>query len=65
MKVDAASTTELMAAFHRQLRKGLSRTPGHPAAAISLRAAALSLLRESRYRHPFYWAAFTVIGDGS
>lgn len=64
-KVDAESTTDLMLAFHRQLRIGLTRTPGHPGAAASLRAAALSLMRDPRYRHPFYWAGFLVIGDGS
>jgi CHAT domain-containing protein len=64
-KVDAESTTDLMLAFHRQLRTGLTRTPGHPGAAAGLRAASLSLMRDPRYRHPFYWAGFLVIGDGS
>jgi hypothetical protein len=26
-------------------------------------AGALGLLRSPRYRHPFYWAGFAVIGD--
>ena len=57
-KVESASTTELMLAFHRNLRSGRSK-------ALALQAAALKLLRESRYRHPFYWAGFVVVGDGS
>jgi CHAT domain-containing protein len=64
-KVEAESTSDLMVAFHRRLRTNLTRTPGHPGAAASLRAAALSLLRDPRYRHPFYWAGFVVVGDGS
>ena len=55
-KVESASTTELMLAFHRNLKKGQSK-------AAALRAAALRLLDDSRYRHPFYWAAFVVVGD--
>ncbi len=64
-KVDAASTTELMLAFHRRFREGLARDAVQPGAAASLREAALSLLRSTRYRHPFYWAGFILVGDGS
>lgn len=61
-KVDAASTTELMLVFHDRFRAGL--TGGDPAAAASLQAGALALLRSRQYRHPFYWASFILIGDG-
>jgi len=61
--VDSASTTELMIDFHRHLT--------HPANAKSkqtkaeaLRQAELKLLKSQRYRHPFYWAGFVMIGDG-
>lgn len=64
-KVDAASTTELVLAFHRRFREGLTRDVQWPATAGSLREAALSLLRSNRYRHPFYWAGFIIVGDGS
>jgi CHAT domain-containing protein/Tfp pilus assembly protein PilF len=64
-KVDAASTTDLMLAFHRRVRASLSRQQGRPEAAASLRSAALSLLGDPQYRHPFYWAGFVVMGDGS
>ena len=60
-KVDSASTTNLMIDFHRRLtaRRSDSRTK-----AESLRQASLSLLRSERYKHPFYWAGFVMVGDG-
>jgi CHAT domain-containing protein len=54
--VDAASTTDLMLVLHRRLAAGRG-----PAAA--LRAAMLVTSRDSRYRHPFYWAGFVAIGS--
>lgn len=53
--VSDESTAHLMADFYRQLQVG-----AEPAAA--LRAAMLGL--RSRYDHPYYWAAFAVIGGG-
>ena len=58
-RVDSASTTELMLTFHRSLRRS---TGGAMAPAEAMQAAARSLLSTSRYRHPFYWAGFVVIG---
>ena len=58
-KVDSASTTSLMIDFHRRLT-----TRPTNAKAEALRQAALGLLRNERYRHPFYWAGFVMIGDG-
>ncbi|MSO29800.1 MAG: CHAT domain-containing protein [Acidobacteria bacterium] len=58
-KVDSASTTNLMLAFHRSLL-GRGREPVAPAEAMQ--AAARTLLASSRYRHPFYWAGFVVVG---
>lgn len=55
-KVDAASTSRLMLAFHRGLREG--RAP-----AEALRLAALSQLARPDQRHPFHWAAFVAVGD--
>jgi CHAT domain-containing protein len=61
--VDSASTTQLMIAFHRRVSEGFrAGSPTHTAA--SLRAAALELLHGETYRHPFYWAGFSVIGAG-
>lgn len=61
-KVDSASTTNLMIDFHRRLtmRDPRVREPK----AESLRQAALGLLRSDRYKHPFYWAGFVMVGDG-
>ncbi|HEV7498367.1 MAG TPA: CHAT domain-containing protein, partial [Vicinamibacteria bacterium] len=55
-KVEAASTSRLMLAFHRELRGG------HPPA-DALRLAALAQLRRPDERHPFYWAGFVAMGD--
>lgn len=57
-KVDAASTTVLMLEFHRSLRAGKSK-------AVALQQATLKTLRDRRYRHPFYWAPFVLIGDAN
>ncbi|MFN7929157.1 MAG: CHAT domain-containing tetratricopeptide repeat protein [Blastocatellia bacterium] len=58
-KVDAASTSELMQEFHRrlQLRNGTTK-------AEALRAAALRLMQNPKYRHPFFWASFSLLGEG-
>ena len=58
-KVDSASTTQLMLAFHRELRSG----PGQSKAA-ALRTAALGLMKRPEYRHPYYWAGFHLLGNG-
>jgi CHAT domain-containing protein/tetratricopeptide (TPR) repeat protein len=63
--VESASTTELMVEFHQQLRARSSGQDARASKAAALRNAALKLLRDSRYRHPFYWAGFILIGDGS
>lgn len=61
-RVEAASTTELMIEFHRNLKRG-SNARSPITKAESLRLASLKLLRSRAYRHPFYWAAFVLIGD--
>lgn len=61
-KVGSSSTAELMIAFHRALRAG--RNPSM-LKAQALRAAQLEMLRHERYRHPYYWAAFVLLGDPS
>ena len=52
-----------MKEFHRNL---LSQNPGQKSAASkaeALRLAALSLLKDKQYSHPYYWAPFVVIGN--
>jgi len=56
-RVEASSTTELMIAFHRNMLHGLSK-------AESLRMAELQVMHSDKYAHPFYWAAFVLMGDG-
>jgi len=54
-KAQSAATARLMVEFHRQLAAGSSKPE-------ALRRAQLMLRRDRRYRHPFYWAPFVVIG---
>ncbi|HEV7859004.1 MAG TPA: CHAT domain-containing tetratricopeptide repeat protein [Pyrinomonadaceae bacterium] len=70
-KVESASTTDLMLEFHRQLKSNAPDLSMKARTALpsitkaeALRRAALKLLRSERYAHPFYWAAFRLVGDG-
>ncbi len=63
-KVDSAATTDLMLEFHRQLKSQMDNSSNEFSAARALREAALKLLRNNQYRHPFYWAGFVVTGKG-
>ncbi len=63
-KVRSDSTADLMIAFHRRLKEQLTRPAGQRDVGGALRAAALEIKKDRRYRHPFYWAPFIVIGDG-
>ena len=61
-KVDSESTMSLMIDFHRRLT--MRPANGRQSKAEALRQASLGLMRNERYRHPFYWAGFVMIGDG-
>lgn len=61
-KVDSASTSRLMVDFHRSLQ-GADK-PGPVTKAEALRRAALKLMSVPKYRHPFYWSGFVVVGSG-
>lgn len=54
--VDDASTTSFMDTFYKHLQLGDTK-------AEALRAAQLSLINSTDYRHPFYWASFLLIGS--
>ncbi|HEY5035791.1 MAG TPA: CHAT domain-containing tetratricopeptide repeat protein, partial [Chthoniobacterales bacterium] len=54
-KVESTSSTTLMIELHRQLHAGVDN-------AEALRRASLALLKDERYRHPFYWAPFVLVG---
>jgi CHAT domain-containing protein len=62
-KVDADAASKVLLVLHRGLESAASSGAPLPAAR-ALRHASLVLLRERMYRHPFYWAAFVVVGDG-
>jgi CHAT domain-containing protein len=53
-----AATTELMIRFYQRLLG-----PDHLSPAAALREAQLSMMKETRWRHPYFWAPFTVEGD--
>ena len=56
-KVDDAATAELMAQFYKKLLVENLR----PAAA--LRAAQLEMIKQERWRSPYYWAPFIIQGE--
>ncbi|CAN5649877.1 CHAT domain-containing protein [soil metagenome] len=62
-KVNSASTSELMVSFYHALESNQSQRNGKKATA--LRQAALHLMNDQRYRHPFYWASFVLVGGNN
>jgi CHAT domain-containing protein len=48
----------MMDAFYSGLARGLT-------VPRALTAARQSLIRDARYRHPYYWAAYYASGSGS
>ena len=56
--VDDRVTARLMSRFYDRLAAG-------DPVATALRVAQLSIRSDARTAHPFYWAGFTVVGDGS
>jgi CHAT domain-containing protein/Tfp pilus assembly protein PilF len=61
-KVDSESTMQLMIEFHRNLRSGV-HTPAHSGMSGALRAAALQVMNQQGYRHPYFWAGFALVGQ--
>jgi CHAT domain-containing protein/Tfp pilus assembly protein PilF len=61
-QVDSASTARLMIDFHRNLQSG--KGPSQASAAEALRRAAIKLMADPKYRHPFFWSGFVVVGNG-
>lgn len=56
-KVDDSATAEFMKLFYRNhLEKNMSTS-------AALRQAKLEMMKIPRYRSPFYWSAFTLLGD--
>jgi len=57
--VNDSATATLMKSFYENLNRGLPKT-------AALRQAKLSLLRGENplWRHPYFWAAFVLVGQG-
>ncbi len=53
------STAELMSEFYRQL----TQTNPPMTKAEALRQAQLTLLRDVKYNHPYFWASFVLVGN--
>jgi CHAT domain-containing protein/Tfp pilus assembly protein PilF len=64
-KVEASSTTALMVEFHRRFKTRYGGTRRAVSTAVAMRQAALKVMRNPEYAHPFYWGGFVVIGDGN
>jgi len=55
--VSDVATAELMAEFYRAMEKD------HLAPGAALRAAQVHMLKQKRWRSPYYWAAFQIQGE--
>lgn len=56
-KVNSASTSKLMMNFYHQRRANSK--------AIAIQKAAIQLMKDQGYRHPFYWAGFIFVGSNN
>lgn len=56
-RVESRSATSLLVAFHTRV------AGGGDSKAAQLRAAALTLLHNPKYGHPYYWSGFILVGD--
>jgi CHAT domain-containing protein len=57
-QIDSGSAVPMMSAFYSALSKGLTVPQ-------ALTAARQSIVRDPRYRHPYYWAAWYASGSGT
>ncbi|HEY5884713.1 MAG TPA: CHAT domain-containing tetratricopeptide repeat protein, partial [Pyrinomonadaceae bacterium] len=64
-KVPEQGTNELMYSFHENFVRSALSPPPAGGAASALQKASLKLMESTEYKHPYYWAGFVVIGDGS
>ncbi|MEB3218850.1 MAG: CHAT domain-containing protein [Nostocales cyanobacterium 94392] len=55
--VDDESTSQMMVNFYEQLNQpGVTK-------AEALRSAQIKVLQQSKFQHPYYWAAFVLVGN--
>jgi CHAT domain-containing protein len=59
-RVDSASTSQLMASFYDD--PALHKVDSNGKKASALRNAVLTLIKDQRYSHSYYWAAFVLVG---
>src|SRR6266542_3183785 len=59
-KISSASTSELMMSFYKNLNSNNAERNDKKTRA--LREASLLMIKVPRYRHPFYWAGFVLVG---
>jgi CHAT domain-containing protein/Tfp pilus assembly protein PilF len=64
-KVEASSTTALMLEFHKKFKTRYGGKQPAVSTAEAMRQAALKLMKNPEYAHPFYWGGFVVVGDGN
>ena len=62
-KVNSTSTSQLMMNFYQSVESKQNHPT--PKKATALREAAVRLMKDQRYRHPFYWAGFVLVGTNS
>jgi CHAT domain-containing protein len=60
-EVDSASTAELMVGFFQRLKGAAGKN--ETTKSNALRLAALNLMKNPRYQHPYYWAGFVIVGN--
>lgn len=60
-KVNSASTSQLMTNFYQALESKQRSQGGKKTR--SLQEATLRLMKDARYRHPFYWSGFVLVGS--
>lgn len=59
-RINSASTSELMMNFYKDLN---SNNGAENRKAWALRDASVLMIKDQRYRHPFFWASFVMIGS--
>ncbi|HMV83488.1 MAG TPA: CHAT domain-containing protein [Blastocatellia bacterium] len=58
-RAESPSTASLMKAFHQQLKAPLPKSK-----ATAWQSAVKELLSQKEFRQPFFWAGFTMLGNG-
>jgi CHAT domain-containing protein len=64
-KVEASSTAALMVEFHKRFKTRYGGTRQAVSTAEAMRQAALKVMNNPEYVHPFHWVGFVVVGDGN